>query len=623
MRRHLLAAGAGWLLTVSCTHGKAASSEGVFSSAPVSAPVPTPEATGRGGAAATVDVRATSAAIEILKGGGNAVDAAVAAAGVLGVTDLYSCGIGGGGFMVIYRAEDQRVITVEHRETTPRESSRALFYSEGAPIPFPEVMTSGVSAGVPGMVQGWEVALSRYGTRGLSEVLQPAIRVAEQGFEVDQTFFEQTSRNVERFRLFSSSARLLLPAAGQPAPVGSTFRNPDLAKTYRLVAKDGSRAFYRGEIAQAIVDTVARPPMAPEAGRPVRSGVMKLSDLADYEARVREPVKSTYRGYTVYGMGPPSSGGIAVELALNLLEGDAPASLSRVDFLHRYLEASRLAFADRSAYVADPEYVDVPVAGLLSKDYAAERRKALSVTKAAPGEVPPGNPFAFQKDPSTFRSAAGLASAPVLAALAPSPLDIPNRETTHITTSDKVGNVVTYTCTIEAEGGNGIVVPGYGFLLNNELTDFDVPPKADMPHANTPEPGKRPRSSMSPVLVFKDGAPVFALGSPGGSTIITTVLQTLVNHLDLGMPVLEAVAAPRVSQRNLPDGTSQAEPEFIASPEGAALQARGHVFTDVGPIGAVTGIRFHPDGTVTAVAEPKRRGGGSAMVVEPVQRTGN
>jgi len=496
---------------------------------------------------------------------------------------------------------------------------RGLFYENGAPIPLPEVMTSGLSTGVPGNVRGWELALERYGTKKLSEVLQPAIRVAEHGFEVDQTFFEQTSRNVERFKLFTSSAQLLLTPEGTPRPVGSVFKNPELAKTYRLVAEGGSRAFYRGEIARAIVETLARPPVVPGAPKKVRPGVMQLSDLADYEARIREPVKSTYRGYTVYGMGAPTSGGLAVGLALNLLEGDVPASMSRVDFLHRYLEASRLAFADRSAYVGDPEYVDVPVAGLLSKAYAAERRKAMDLTKAATREVPPGNPFAFQEDPSFLPRAAAGASPSLV-----SVLDVPNRETTHISTTDKAGNIVAYTCTIEAEGGNGIVVPGYGFLLNNEVTDFDVPPSPTAPHANIPEAGKRPRSSMSPTLVFKDGKPVLALGSPGGSTIITTVLQTLVNHLDLGMPLLEAVGAPRVSQRNVPNGVSQAEPEFIASPEGAALQARGLVFQDVTPmggqIGAATAIQFNPDGTVTAVAEPRRRGGGSAMAVEEAGR---
>ncbi|MBN1209698.1 MAG: gamma-glutamyltransferase [Myxococcaceae bacterium] len=614
MRRLLLTACTGLLLAVACTHDKAASSAVSASAADLS-----PEATGRGGAAASVDVRATAAAIGILESGGNAVDAAVAAAGVLGVTDPYSCGIGGGGFMLIYLADEQRVVSVEHREVAPQGLHRELFYEGAAPIPMPEVLTSGLSAGVPGMARGWEVALERYGTRGLADVLQPAIRVAEQGFEIDAFFHEQTARNVDRFKLFTSTASLFLPG-GEPMPVGARFANPELAKTYRLVAREGSRAFYQGEIARAIVDTLARPPVAPDAPRKVRSGVMTLSDLADYDVRIREPVKSTYRGYTVYGMGAPSSGGLAVGLTLNLLEGYEPAAMSRVDFLHRYLEASRLAFADRTAFVADPEYVDVPVAGLLSKEYAAERRKAIDPARAAAGAVLAGNPFAYQQDPSTTRSAAASLSAAGLAALPPSVLDVPNRETTHITTSDKAGNIVSYTCTIEFEGGNGIVVPGYGFLLNNELTDFDVPPSPVTPHANSPEPGKRPRSSMSPTLVFKEGAPVFALGSPGGSTIITTVLQTLVNHVDLGMPLLESVAAPRVSQRNTPDGKSQAEPEFLSSREAAALMEKGHVFADVGPIGAFTGIRFNPDGTVTAVAEPKRRGGGSAMVVERAGR---
>ncbi len=353
---------------------------------------------------------------------------------------------------------------------------------------------------------------------------------------------------------------------------------------------------------------------------------MQLSDLADYQARIREPVQSTYRGYTIYGMGAPTSGGLALGLALNILEGYEPASMSRADFLHRYIEASRLAFADRTAYVADPEYVDVPVAGLLSKAYAAERRKAIDPEKAAPREVPAGNPFASQEDPSSPRTAASPSSVMSQAALASLDVEAPDRETTHITTSDKTGNVVAYTCTIEFEGGNGIVVPGYGFLLNNELTDFDVPKNPAAPHANIPEPGKHPRSSIDPTLVFKDGVPVLALGSPGGSTIITTVLQTLVNNLDFGMPLLDAVAAPRVSQRNSPDGSSQAEPAFLASPEAAALKQKGHVFGNASPfpgmndIGAVTAIRFNPDGTVTAVAEPKRRGGGSAMVVEGTGR---
>ncbi len=576
-------------------------------------PVSSPTATGRGGAAATVDVRATSAAIDILRAGGNAVDAAVAAASVLGVTDPYSCGIGGGGFMVVYLAQDKRVVTVDHRETAPQALARSRLYENGAPIPFDQLVTSGLSVGVPGSLRGWDEALRRHGSRSLAQVLQPAIRVAEQGFDVDPTFLEQTRHNVERFRDFSSSAALYLGPDGQPWPVGSTFKNPGLARTYRLVAEGGVPVFYRGEIARAIVDTVTHPPVVPGASRTVRPGVMRMEDLAAYEALVRPPVTSTYRGYTLHGMGPPSSGGLTLALTFNLLEAQEPASLSREDFLHRYLEASRLAFADRNAFIGDPAFVSVPEAGLLSRDYATQRRSALSEAHASTTAVAAGNPLPFQGEaqrasPSPAEPARRAAEETVL-----------NKETTHITTSDAAGNLVAYTCTIEGEGGNGMVVPGYGFLLNNEMTDFDLPATVDAPHPNAPAPGKRPRSSMSPVLVFKDGAPVLALGSPGGATIITTVGQTLINHLDFGMSLAEAVAAPRVSQRNAPNAASNAEPEFLASPEAAALTTRGHAFTDAGPIGAATAIRFNPDGTVTAVAEPRRRGGRTPIVLQPVK----
>ncbi|HEX8435099.1 gamma-glutamyltransferase [Archangium sp.] len=608
MRRLLLSASASLCLGLGC------------STAPVTrpdaqarqSPAPTPTATGRGGAAATVDVRATSAAIDILKAGGNAVDAAVAAASVLGVTDPYSCGIGGGGFMLVYLARDQRVVTVDHRETAPQGLERSHFYENGAPLPFDELVTSGLSVGVPGALLGWDEALRRYGSRSLADVLQPAIRVAEQGFDVDSTFFEQTRHNVERFRDFSSSAALYLGPDGRPWPVGSTFKNPGLARTYRLVAEGGTPVFYRGALARALISTVTHPPLVPGASRTVRPGVMRLEDLARYEALVRPPVTSTYRGYTLHGMGPPSSGGLTLALTFHLLEAENPASLSRADFLHRYLEASRLAFADRDAFIGDPAFVSVPVSGLLSRDYAAQRRSALSGARASTAAAAPGNPLPFQGDvPEASPSAA-----PARRAAEDTLLD---KETTHITTSDAAGNIVAYTCTLEGEGGNGMVVPGYGFLLNNEMTDFDLPATVDAPHPNAPAPGKRPRSSMSPLLVFKDGAPVLALGSPGGATIITTVGQTLLNHLDFGMPLDEALAAPRVSQRNAPTAASNAEPEFLASPEAAALTARGHAFTNAGPLGAATGLRFHPDGTVTAVAEPRRRGGGSARVVEPVK----
>ncbi|WP_156040837.1 gamma-glutamyltransferase [Chondromyces apiculatus] len=581
-----------------------------------------PTARGRGGAAATVDVRGTWAAIETLSHGGNAVDAAVAAAAVLGVTDPFSCGIGGGGFMLVYLAETKQAVVIDHREVAPQAMDRTAFYdAQGAPLSFDTLLTSGLSVGVPGTLRGWEEALQRYGTLPLADTLRLAILVAENGLDVDQTFFDQTTRNLERFRQIESSRALFLTAEGDPLPVGSTFKNPDLAATYRAIAEGGPAAFYQDEIADAIVATVKNPPFIAGSTIVSRPGLMEKSDLSGYEARVRPAVTSTYRGHTLFGVGLPSSGGLTGAMAMNLLGGfDLPA-MSQSDALHHYLEASRLAYADRNAFMGDPEFVNVPVAGMLSAGYADERRLLIDPALASVAAAMPGDPFAYQNDPSGVWAGAGWSvSAGMGAGVdidvsgdAPGDLD---PETTHLTITDAAGNVVSYTCTIEYEGGNGMVVPGHGFLLNNELTDFNIPPTTNDVHPNVLEPGKRPRSSMSPVIVLKDDKPVLAAGAPGGATIITTVLQILVNHLDLGMPIEDAVAAPRVSQRNSGNATSNAEPAFLGSAEAMALEALGHQFADAGLIGAATAIQFHADGSVTAAAEPVRRNGGSAMVVE-------
>ncbi|AUX38937.1 gamma-glutamyltransferase [Sorangium cellulosum] len=576
-------------------------------------PTIAPTATGRGGAAATVDLRGSLAAIEVLKKGGNAVDAAVAAAGVLGATDPFSCGVGGGGFMLVYLAAEKKVVAIDHRETAPSGLEASSFYENGAPIALDELATSGLSVGVPGTVRGWSEALRRYGTLGLKDVLQRAIQVAEAGFEIDQTFFEQTGRNLARFQAITSSKELFLEPDGEARPVGTIFKNPDLARTYRLIADGGEKAFYEGEIAEAIVAAVLEPPIEPGSTLKVRPGVIAPSDLQDYEVRVRPALSTTYRDYTIHGVGLPSSGGITVAEALNLLEGFDLATLTPVEVLHRYLGASRLAFADRGTFLGDPEFVEAPVAGLLSKDYADSRRDLIALSEAPTSAAAPGDPFVFQTDPSP--SPGGGRSARKGGA---GPNDAGDNETTHITISDTSGNIVSYTCTIEREGGNGMVVPGHGFLLNNELTDFNIPSDPAAPHPNVAEPGKRPRSSMSPTLVMKDGKPELALASPGGSTIITTVLQILVGTIDLGLPIDKALAAPRISQRNAGDGSSDAEAAFLVTPEAEGLRALGHVFSDAnttgGEIGAATALRFHGDGTVTAVAEPVRRQGGSAMV---------
>jgi gamma-glutamyltranspeptidase / glutathione hydrolase len=558
-----------------------------------------PTAVGSGGAAATVDLAGTQAAIQTLRQGGNAVDAAVAAAGVLGVTEPYSCGIGGGGFMVI-RTAGGKVTTIDSREESPATMEPESFWENGAALPFNDARWSGMSAGVPGTIAGWDHALRSYGTWSLGEALQPGIRVARDGFKVDQTFVSQTTPNVDWFDDVPSTAAIYLDRDGSPRNVGSTLRNPDLAGTYRQIARLGPSAFYSGEIAEAIVQAAQHPPIADDANHTWRPGLITLDDLSRYSAPERTPTRIGYRGLAVWGIGPPSSGGSTVGEALNILEGYSLAAAERTRALHLMLEASRFTFADRNAYLADPDFFDVPLAGLLSDSFAAERRELIHEHRAATSPVAPGDPNDNQGDPGD----AGQASATV---------SHPRQSTTHLVVSDRQGNVVSYTFTIESTGGNGIVVPGYGFLLNNELTDFNFD---SLTHPNRADGDKRPRSSMSPTIITRDGEPFIAVGSPGGSTIPPTVLQVLLERLDLGSTLPEAIARPRAAQRNTV--TTTAEPGFINSPEARALRVQyGHAFSSMAEIGAVTGIEFLQNGNTLAAAEPVRRGGGSAAVVEP------
>ena len=556
-----------------------------------------PTATGSGGAAATVDLEGTRAAIRTLRRGGNAVDAAVAAAAVLGVTEPFSCGIGGGGFMVIRTAKG-KVTTIDAREESPRTMRPDSFMENGAPLPFNDARYSGLSAGVPGTPANWELALRRYGTWSLARALRPGIRVARDGFTVDETFVSQTQPNVDWFNDIPSTAAIYLDPDGTPRDVGSTLQNPDLARTYRLLGREGARAFYRGELAEAMAEASQSPPKAADANHAWRPGLMTTDDLRRYRAIERKPTRIGYRGLDVWGMGPPSSGGSTVGEALNILEGYSALAADRVRALHLVLEASRYTFADRNAYLADPAFFRVPLAGLLSDSFAAERRALITET-AATSPVAPGDPYDNQSGRGEARSGSVTISHP-------------RQSTTHLVVSDRKGNVVSYTFTIESTGGNAIVVPGYGFLMNNELTDFNFD---SLTHPNRADGDKRPRSSMSPTIVTRDGRPFLAVGSPGGSTIPGTVLQVLLERLDLGRTLPDAIATPRVVQRNA--ATSPAEPAFIASPEGQALLARGHAYASTAEIGAVTGIEFLPGGQTLAAAEPVRRGGGSAAVEQP------
>ncbi|MFC9701546.1 gamma-glutamyltransferase [Streptomyces sp. NPDC056943] len=567
-------------------------------------PVKEPVAVGYGGAVASVDADASAAGIEVLRKGGNAVDAAVAVAAALGVTEPYSAGIGGGGYFVYYDAKSRTVHTVDGRETAPRSADANLFVENGKPIPFEEGMTSGLGVGTPGTPATWKTALDAWGSKRLATLLEPAERLARDGFTVDPTFRAQTAANEARFRDFPDTSALFLPG-GQLPVVGTVFKNPDLARTYETLGREGVGALYRGPLARDIVDTVRTPPVREGATRKVRSGDLTERDLAVYRTEFRKPTKVEYRGLDVYGMAPSSSGGTSVGEALNILEGTDLAAATPAGYLHRFIESSRIAFADRGRWVGDPAFESVPTRGLLSQRYADSRACLIRDDAVLTSPLAPGDP----RDPAPCASGGTAA-----------PTTYEGENTTHLTAADKWGNVVAYTLTIESTGGSGITVPGRGFLLNNELTDFSFAPANPAVHdPNLPGPGKRPRSSISPTIVLdRHDRPVLALGSPGGATIITTVLQTLTGVVDRGLPLVDAIAAPRASQRN--QATTELEPGLWNSPLRAELEGIGHGFRQNPEIGAATGVQRLPDGRWVAAAETVRRGGGSAMVVRPTGR---
>ncbi|MCU1425840.1 MAG: gamma-glutamyltransferase [Microbacteriaceae bacterium] len=501
---------------------------------PAAHPPATPQPTsyGSGGAVSSVDASASRVGIEVLRRGGNAADAAVATAAALGVTEPYSAGIGGGGYFVYFDAETGAVSTIDGRETAPAGITPDAFIDEATGVPYPltpELVSSGVAVGVPGTLATWEAALQRFGTRPLPLMLAPSILLAAKGFPVDDTFRSQTLDNKVRFEAFPDTARLFLPGGDAPA-VGSTFRNPELARTLALIALRGTGAFYTGRLAAEIADVVQHPRIDPSSALPAPAGTMTTADLAGYSVVEQAPTRVSYRGLDVYGMAPSSSGGTTVGEALNILENHDLGSGEQLgQSLHLYIEASARAFADRGAYVGDPAFVDVPTETLLSQEFADARDCTIDPLQASVRPVAPGELDAVGCEAATSADAR----------------ETENVSTTHLSVVDKWGNAVSYTLTIEQTGGSAMTVPGRGFLINNELTDFSAVPAEGDP--NSIEPGKRPRSSMAPTIVTDDGRVRFVLGSPGGATIITTVLQILINRIDLGMTLPEAIAAPRAS----------------------------------------------------------------------------
>ena len=570
---------------------------------------------GSGGAVASMDVGASRAGIDVLKRGGNAVDAAVATASALGVTVPWVAGPGGGGFMVIYNARTHTVTTVDGRETCPAGCTSTMFLnSSGQPQNYTAASDQPLSTGVPSNLATWATALRHYGRLSLGDDLQPAIAVAKRGFKVNFDFNQLEQSSLSTLQAYPASRSLLLTPSGDPLPVGTWLRNPDLAHTYELIARHGASALYDGPIGQAIVQAVDHPVLTPGQTVVNEPGIMTTGDLRAYRTRILAPTKVNYRGLDVYGMAPPSSGGSTEGEILNILNGFPLSSEPRTKALFQYLEASRLAYADRNAYVGDPDFVNVPLSGLLDPAFAASRRCLIGNT-AATSPVAPGSPFApFGSCPASSSSSQASSASPEA------------HHTNNIVTEDKWGDVVAYTNTINFFGGSGQVVPGYGFLLNDELTDFDfAPPSAGATDPNLPAADKEPRSSMGPVIALQHGQPQFAIGAAGGSTIIETVVQTLINHVDFGMSLSDALAAPRVAQTNSSSNTSEAEPDFFNSQLAQQLTSQyGEKFSlATGPIlpldnypGDATALQMLGHGQAEAIAEPVRLGGGSALALQ-------
>jgi gamma-glutamyltranspeptidase/glutathione hydrolase len=526
---------------------------------------------------ATAHPLATQAGEDVLRRGGSAMDAAIAAQLMLNLVEPQSSGLGGGAFILYYDHASGRVRAYDGRERAPAAATPDWFIQQGQPLRYGPAVNSGLSVGVPGLARLLEMAHREHGKLPWAELFEPAIQRAEAGFAVTP----RLRASIEYFRAQlaaqAGAAGYFLDAQGQPWPVGHVLKNPAFARTLRLLAQQGAQAFYQGQIALDIVGAVR----AHE-----RPGDMTLDDLASYRVVEREPVCSAYRGYRVCGM-PPPGGGVTVLQMLGILRhvdmaGVAPLS---VDAVHYFSEAGRLAYADRERYLADPAYIDVPVAAMLDEAYL-KRRAALIRPERSMGRAEPGEPVAG----GLARFGQGN--------------DAPQPSTSHLVAVDAQGNVVSMTTTIEAAFGSKIFV--HGFLLNNELTDFSRTAMDAQGRlaANRVQGGKRPRSAMSPTIVFRDGQPVLAVGAPGGPAIINFVAQTLVGVLDWGLNVQQAVAQPHFGSRN---GCTELEAGTALRDLVEPLRARGHDICEFSLPSGIQGIAITSAG-LQGGADPRREG---------------
>ena len=516
---------------------------------------------------------------DILRRGGNAVDAAVATGFALAVSYPRAGNIGGGGFMIIHSAGRHEDIAVDYRETAPAAATRDMFLGADGKPDIAKSRDSALSIGVPGTVAGLALALEKYGSGKftLADLLKPAIDLARDGFVIADDMADTLPGIQRRLAHWPASARIFSRADGSSLREGDTLVQPDLAATLGAIAAQGPRGFYQGAVAEKLAAGVR------EAG-----GIMTPDDLKSYRPVIRAPVRGNYRGYDIVSMPPPSSGGVVLLESLNILEGFAMSDMKQGSALslHVMIEAMKRAYADRARYLGDPDFVTAPVATLMSKEYAAKQRASIDLDRATPWTD-------------------ALSATP--------PHEGSN--TTHFSVVDAMGNAVSNTYTLNFPYGVGLVADGTGVLLNNELDDFTAAPGASNAfglvgfEANLPGPGKRPLSSMSPTIVLKDGKPVLVTGSPGGSRIISTVLQVIVNVLDYHMDVAAAVAAPRLHHQWRPDEV-RIEHGF-ADETLAALRAKGHQVIE--PMGqtSANSILVTANGLLGA-PDPRTRGAEAA-----------
>ena len=517
----------------------------------------------KNGMVASQEALASDIGLQILKEGGNAVDAGVAVGFALAVTLPRAGNIGGGGFMMIYDAKQDKTIALDYREKAPLNATRDMYLDKEGNAVSDLSRYHGLAVGVPGTVAGLLKALEEHGTMSREQVMAPAIALAENGIDVTPGLSQSLEALSDRLQKWPATKKIFFKPDGSAYQPGERLKQPELARSLKLIAAQGADGFYKGETARKLVKAVN------EAG-----GIMSLQDLTNYEAIAREPVKGNYRGYDIVSMPPPSSGGIHIIQILNILEGYPLKDYGQnsAQTIHLMAEAMQLAYADRAEYLGDSDFIDVPASGLTSQAYADKLRTLIDPNKATPAStIKANNPLPYESD-----------------------------QTTHFSVVDKDGNAVANTYTLNFSYGTGIVAEGTGILLNNEMDDFSAKPGVPNGYgllggdANAVEANKRPLSSMSPTLVFKDNKPYIVTGSPGGSRIITTVTQVISNVIDHDMNIAEATHAPRIHDQWLPDEIRIEKALNIDTVR--KLESMGHKVSPQATMGSTQSIMVTPDG---------------------------